>query len=120
MSPYSIQNVAEIGLKDYGVYPGDWYGMNTASLIFEDLDVKYAPIKHFKICTFQDGNICLPRIQELGCQESITNSDQQDSYEVIQEENDLLNSGIDGSLSFDFDSSRIKNETEEQPNNSKS
>jgi hypothetical protein len=30
-SPYSIQNVAEIGLKDYGVFPGSWYGINTAS-----------------------------------------------------------------------------------------
>ena len=30
-SPYSIQNVAEIGLKDYGIFPGEWYGINTAS-----------------------------------------------------------------------------------------
>ena len=59
--------MAEIGLKDYGVYPGDWYGINTASLIFENLDTKYAPINQFKICTFQDGNISLPKIQELGC-----------------------------------------------------
>ena len=62
VAPYSIQNVAEIGLKGYGVYPGDWYGINTASLVFEDLDTKYAPLRNFKICTFQDGNICLPRI----------------------------------------------------------
>ena len=62
VAPYSIQNVAEIGLKDYGVYPGDWYGINTASLIFENLDAKYTPMNQFRICTFQDGNICLPRI----------------------------------------------------------
>jgi hypothetical protein len=30
-APYSIQNVAEIGLKDYGIFPGEWYGINTAS-----------------------------------------------------------------------------------------
>ena len=115
MAPYSIQNVAEIGLKDYGVYPGDWYGINTASLVFEDLDAKYAPLKHFKICTFQDGNISLPRIQEIGSQESVTNSDQTDGYEVIQEDLELLGSSVAGSMSFDFDASRIKSDTEEQP-----
>ena len=120
MAPYSIQNVAEIGLKDYGVYPGDWYGINTASLIFENLDTKYAPLKHFRICTFQDGNICLPRVQELGCQQSVTNSDAQDGYEVIQEELDLLGSGVGGSMSFDFEASRMHSEIQEQPATSKS
>ena len=52
IAPYSLQNVAEIGLKDYGIYPGDWYGINAASLIFENLDTKYNPIDKFKICTF--------------------------------------------------------------------
>ena len=59
MSPFSIQNVAEIALKDYSVYPGQWYGINTASLIFESLEQRYRPIKRFRICTFQDGNISL-------------------------------------------------------------
>merc|ERR1712110_1411352 len=77
VAPYSIQNVAEIGLKDYGVYPGDWYGINTASLIFENPDSKYEPLKKFRICTFQDGNICLPKLQELGCQVNLSASDQE-------------------------------------------
>lgn len=34
-SAFSIQNVVEIGLKDYGIYPGEWYGINTGSIIFE-------------------------------------------------------------------------------------
>lgn len=33
-APFSIQNVAELGLKEYAVYPGEWYGINTASHIF--------------------------------------------------------------------------------------
>ena len=52
MAPYSIQNFAEIGLKDYGVYPGQWYGINTASIIFETLEQRHRPIKNFRICTF--------------------------------------------------------------------
>ena len=41
MAPYSIQNVAEVGLKEMGVYPGQWYGINTASHVFESLHKKY-------------------------------------------------------------------------------
>ena len=52
VAPYSIQNVAELGLKDFGVYPGQWYGINTASLIFENLEQKYRPVQNFRICTF--------------------------------------------------------------------
>lgn len=37
-SAFSIQNVVEIGLKDYGIYPGEWYGINTCSTIFEQLN----------------------------------------------------------------------------------
>ena len=37
MAPFSIQNVAEVGLRDYAVYPGEWYGINTASHIFQTL-----------------------------------------------------------------------------------
>lgn len=110
VAPYSIQNVAEIGLKDYGVYPGDWYGINTASLIFENLDCKFNPLQNFKICTFQDGNICLPKIQELGCQRTLTASQEemQEGYEVIQDEIDMLaGSNVTGSMSFDFESSRM-------------
>ena len=44
VAPYSIQNVAEVGLKEFGVYPGQWYGINTASLIFETLEQRYRPI----------------------------------------------------------------------------
>ena len=62
VAPFSIQNVADVGLKDFGVYPGQWYGINTASLIFESLEQRYRPVSNFRICTFQDGNICLPRI----------------------------------------------------------
>ena len=67
VAPFSIQNVAEVGLKDFGVYPGQWYGINTASLIFESLEQKYRPVSKFRICTFQDGNISLPRILQEGC-----------------------------------------------------
>lgn len=28
---FGIQNVAEIGLKDFGVYPGQWYGIHSMS-----------------------------------------------------------------------------------------
>ena len=52
VAPYSIQNVADVGLKDFGVYPGQWYGINTASLIFESLEQRYRPVKNFRICTF--------------------------------------------------------------------
>ena len=38
VAPFSIQNVAEVGLKDFGVYPGEWYGINTASLVFASLN----------------------------------------------------------------------------------
>jgi len=52
VAPYSIQNVADVGLKDFGVYPGQWYGINTASLIIESLEQRYRPIADFRICTF--------------------------------------------------------------------
>lgn len=52
VAPFSIQNVSEIGLKDFGVYPGQWYGINTASLIFETLEQRYRPLQNFRICTF--------------------------------------------------------------------
>ena len=67
MAPYSIQNTSEVGLKAFGVYPGQWYGINTASLIFETLEQQYRPIQNFRICTFQDGTISLPRIWQVGC-----------------------------------------------------
>ena len=50
----------------------------------------------------------------------MTNSDQQEGYEVIQEELDLLGSGVGGSMSFDFEASRMKSEVQEQPGGSKS
>jgi len=34
VAPFSIQNVAEVGLKDFGVYPGQLYAINTASQVF--------------------------------------------------------------------------------------
>lgn len=54
---YSIQNVAEVGLKDYGRFPGEWYGISTASQVFEKLESNYRPIENMRICNFQDGNI---------------------------------------------------------------
>ena len=50
----------------------------------------------------------------------MTNSDAQDGYEVIQEELDLLGSGVGGSMSFDFEASRMHSEIQEQPATSKS
>jgi len=49
---FSIQNVAETGLKDYGKYPGEWYGISAASQVFEKLDTNFRPIENFRICTF--------------------------------------------------------------------
>jgi hypothetical protein len=37
-APFGIQNIAEVGLKDFGVYPGEWYGINCMSLIMESLN----------------------------------------------------------------------------------
>jgi hypothetical protein len=37
-APFGIQNISEVGLKDFGVYPGQWYGINCMSLIMETLD----------------------------------------------------------------------------------
>ena len=35
---FGIQNISEVGLKDFGVYPGQWYGINCMSLIMETLN----------------------------------------------------------------------------------
>jgi hypothetical protein len=37
-APFGIQNISEVGLKEFGVYPGQWYGINCMSLIMEKLD----------------------------------------------------------------------------------
>ena len=66
MAPFSIQNVAEVGLRDYAVYPGEWYGINTASHIFQTLLKQYNPVKDFRICVFHDGNISPPEILKHG------------------------------------------------------
>lgn len=60
---YSIQNVVELGLKDYGIYPGEWYGINTVSTIFEELTTYFNPIPLFKLLTFQNGAICLDLVK---------------------------------------------------------
>ena len=36
-APFGIQNIAEVGLKEFGVYPGQWYGINSMSLVMEQL-----------------------------------------------------------------------------------
>ena len=66
MAPFSIQNVAEVGLRDYAVYPGEWYGINTASHIFQTLLKQYNPVKDFRMCVFHDGNISPPEILKHG------------------------------------------------------
>ena len=63
-APYSIQNVAEIGLTHYNIYPGEWYGISTCVQVFEKLDSKYQPLKNFIICTFQNGDINLNTIRK--------------------------------------------------------
>jgi cysteine protease ATG4 len=65
-APFSIQNVAEVGLRDFAVYPGDWYGINTASHVFQSLNRTYSPVSRFKICVFHDGNISPPEIVKCG------------------------------------------------------
>lgn len=59
---FGIQNIAEIGLKEYGVFPGQWYGINCMSVIMESLVKKFNPVPNFTICTFQDGNINFNKI----------------------------------------------------------
>jgi hypothetical protein len=51
-APYSIQNVAEIGLTNYGICPGEWYGISTCGQVFEKLDKKYRPVENLRLCTF--------------------------------------------------------------------
>jgi hypothetical protein len=62
-APFGIQNIAEVGLKDFGVYPGEWYGINCMSLIIESLNQQLSPVPNFSICTFQDGNINFDKIK---------------------------------------------------------
>ena len=62
LSAFSIQNVAVEGLE-VGKLPGDWYGVNTICNLFEKLNERYQPVKQFKICNFQDGNIICDRIK---------------------------------------------------------
>jgi hypothetical protein len=59
---FGIQNIAECGLKEFGVFPGQWYGINCMSLVMESLVRKYDPVPNFTICTFQDGNIDFGKI----------------------------------------------------------
>ena len=54
-SPFSIQNIAFEGLKEFDKYPGEWYGVNTASSVFQKLSDSYD--KLFKMIVFNDGNL---------------------------------------------------------------
>ena len=104
VAPYSIQNVADVGLKDFGVYPGQWYGINTASLIIESLEQRYRPIADFRICTFQDGNISLPKLLQAGCcdQEAVLGPSAAEFAD-----GGIGASQLDASqVSFDFDAAR--------------
>jgi hypothetical protein len=40
-----------------GKVPGDWYGVNTIANIVCELNQRYRPVKGFKICSFNDGNM---------------------------------------------------------------
>ena len=78
-APFGIQNVAEIGLKEFGVFPGQWYGINCMSLVMESLNRKFTPVSNFNICTFQDGNINFFKIAAAGCKDLKLNL----SYSII-------------------------------------
>lgn len=54
---FGIQNIAEIGLKEFDKYPGQWYGINQMSQVMEILCERFRPVENFKILTFQDGYI---------------------------------------------------------------
>jgi len=71
---FGIQNIAEVGLKEFGVYPGQWYGINTMSLIMENLDQTYSPVPNFRVVTFQAGNINLKKIREVAGQTVVEQS----------------------------------------------
>lgn len=51
-APLGIQNIAEVGLKEFGVYPGQWYGINQMSRVMEILVRQFRPVENFQICTF--------------------------------------------------------------------
>lgn len=78
---FGIQNIAECGLKEFGVFPGQWYGINCMSLVMESLLIKYDPVPNFSICCFQDGNIDFGKVMDFATCPSI--SDLQVSFSMI-------------------------------------
>ena len=38
---FGIQNIAEVGLTEFGVFPGEWYGINQMSQVMEQLIIRF-------------------------------------------------------------------------------
>lgn len=64
-SAFSIQNVVEVGLREHGRLPGEWYGVSKMNEIFKTLNEAYNFDKNlsgnnlgnFKICEFKNGEL---------------------------------------------------------------
>jgi hypothetical protein len=57
--------VAVEGLKEFGKYPGEWYGVNTASQVFQILCEKYyTPLK---IVVLNEGQLIGTEITSKAC-----------------------------------------------------
>lgn len=46
--------------------PGEWYGINSITNIFEALNEKYRPVPDFKVCVFNEGHIICDVLDNIG------------------------------------------------------
>lgn len=63
---FGIQNIADVGLKQFNVLPGEWYGINQMSQVMEILNYQFTPIETFSVCTFQDGGVDMEYVYSVG------------------------------------------------------
>ena len=97
--------MADVGLNDFGIFPGEWYGINAASQVFETLDKLYKPVKNMRICTFQDGNVNLAQILRLGCESNDPMSEMKPDAMVRRELDQSIGLGF-STQTFDFEENR--------------
>ena len=53
-APFSIQNFVEHGYARYKRMPGEWYGVNSAANVMEDINSYYKPERTLEIIIFND------------------------------------------------------------------
>mmetsp|Transcript_43451 Transcript_43451/g.51132 ORF Transcript_43451/g.51132 Transcript_43451/m.51132 type:complete len:137 (+) Transcript_43451:880-1290(+) len=56
-APFSIQNFVEHGYSRYKKKPGEWYGANSASVILQDLNATFHPLKRLEVISFNNMGI---------------------------------------------------------------